>query len=190
VPICLPISKLATPMMPHFKHALLSPNSNHIQHIGELCNLYGKIANEWNEATDQGEALYASTEPKLRELILGMEGTRVAKFASFDFDVAVGYADKGDFGMANRYFSYALAKVHKQLDRKKLGYGYDVSGEVQGGGGTSGGGKHLWDTGNSPKHDHTTNNPANMMLDAEAESDYPELAKFKHKRVYWPPRTR
>jgi hypothetical protein len=32
-------------------------------------------------------------------------------------------------------------------------------------------------------------NPANMG-DFEAENDYPELAKFKHKRVFWPPRTR
>jgi hypothetical protein len=153
--------------------------------MSDLRDLYTKIAGEWEATPERGKALFAATEPKLRELILGMEGSWDAKFASLDFDTASRHAADGDFARANVFFSYALAKLHK-----KLAYGYDIGGQVQEGGGTSGQGKHLWDTSNSPKNNHTPSNPANMMFDAEAESDYPELAEFKHKRVHWPPRTR
>ena len=160
----------------------------------------------------QDKQLYEKIEPMLRELILGMEGVakersqrtdifRSVQLATYDFETAGSYGRATDYAMALVYLSYAMLKLHKLLDSltleankkisgRKLGYGYDISGEGGRGGGTSGEGRHLWDTGNAPKHDHTQNNPANMMFDAEAESDFPELAKFKHKRVHWPPRTR
>ena len=158
---------------------------------------------------EMDKQLYAKTEPLLRELILGMDGVskqltsrmdvyKATENARHDFDSAESHARAGDFALAGVYQSYALMKLHGLLDgltrqinsQTKLGYGYDTSGEVHEQGGTSGNDRHLWDTGNSPKRDHTQNNPANMMFDAEAESDFPELAKFKHKRVLWPPRTR
>ena len=181
MPICLPIQKLATAPAPRFKSGLLARNSNG---MSDLRALYTKIASGW-ESGARGKMLYAATEPKLRELILGMADNRDAKFASVDFEVGVMHAASGNYERANVYFSHALAKLHK-----KLAYGYDVSGEVQEKGGTSGQERHLWDTSNSPKNNHTQNNPGAMSLDAEAESDYPELAEFKHKRVHWPPRTR
>ena len=195
MPICLPIPKLAAlpaaTKTARFKSGLLAPNSNRIQGVSYLREVYAKIASEWGRSPEHGRALYAFTEPNLRELLIGMAASREVKFASYDFDTAEFHAASGNYGMANLYFSYALAKLHRQLDSKtKLGYGYDISGEVGERGGTSGQQRHQWDTGNAPKHDHTQNNPANMMFDAEAESDYPELAEFKHKRVYWPPRTR
>jgi hypothetical protein len=158
----------------------------------------------------QDKALYQKSEPFLRELILGMEGVskqmtmrqdvyQTTENAKHDFETGASYARIGDHAMATLYQSYALMKIHKMLDSltrevnsqgRKLGYGYDVSGEQGEGGGTSGDGRHLWDTGNSPKRNHTQNNPFNMMVDAEAESDYPELVPFKHKHIHWPPRTR
>ena len=182
MPTCLPISSLATPKTARFKNALLAPNSGK---MNDLRGIYGKIAAEWNDTPKRGRALYASTEPKLRELILGMDGSRDAQYAAVDFEVGVMHAADGNYERANVYFSHALAKL-----RRKLAYGYDVSGEVQEKGGTSGQERHLWDTSNSPKNNHTQNNPGAMSLDSEAESDYPELAAFKHKRVHWPPRTR
>jgi len=49
---------------------------------------------------------------------------------------------------------------------------------------------NLWDNANSPKNNMTKSNPANQMVDAEAENDFPELRETKHKRVHWPARTR
>jgi hypothetical protein len=49
---------------------------------------------------------------------------------------------------------------------------------------------NLWDQGNSPKFDRTPRNPANQLVDADAENDFPELKEFKHKRMQWPARTR
>jgi hypothetical protein len=180
VPITIP-KLAATPVPPsRFKSGLLLPNPKRIQAASDLRDIYGEIAGEW----DDGKALYEFAEPKTRELLLEVDDA----FAGHDFDTASMYAHSGNWKKAGQYIGHALSKIAEKIE--KLGYGYDVSGEVQGGGGTSGEGRHLWDTGNSPKHDHTQKNPANMMVDAEAETDYPELAKLKHHRVYWPPRTR
>ena len=173
-----------------------------------------RMVSENNYDPAQDKELYDKTEPLLRELILGMQGVsrqrtmrndilKGSEHAQYDFQNAAGFAQTGDYAMATLYQSYALMKIHQMLDNltrevnsqgrrasTKLGWGYDISGEQNEGGGTSGDGKHLWDTGNSPKRDRTPANPANMLVDAEAETDYPELAKMKHKRVYWPPRTR
>lgn len=187
MPITLPILKLvATPVRPRrFKSGLLSPNSNRMKLAAELRTAYSEIAEEWKEASSP-KGLYQSAEPKTRELILATEQDANVVH---DFDTASMYAHSGDWKMASQYLGYALVKVAEKIE--KLGYGYDISGETgRGGGGTSGNDRHLWDTGNAPKHDHTQSNPANMLVDAEAESDYPELAKLKHKRVHWPPRTR
>jgi len=169
-----------------------------------------KQVSETHYDVEQDKQLYAKTEPLLRELILGLGNVsqqmtmrrdvyQATENAQHDFETASSYSRAGDYAMATLYQSYALAKMHKLLDNltrevnnqsRKLGYGYDSSGEQGEGGGTSGDDRHLWDTGNSPKRNHTQNNPANMMMDADAETDFPELAKLKHKRVYWPPRTR
>jgi hypothetical protein len=169
-----------------------------------------KVVEEVQYDPEQDKQIYEKTEPLLRELILGLSGVsrqmtsrtdvfRPVENSQHDFDTAGSYARAGDWAMATVYMSYALMKIHSLLDgltremnnqSRKLGYGYDVSGEQGEGGGTSGNDRHLWDTGNSPKKDHTQKNPANLMVDAEAETDFPELAEFKHKHVYWPPRTR
>jgi len=180
VPIFLPIPKLAAPSV-SLKSALFRARGEREANR----NLYGEIAEEWGRATDD-QALYEVTEPKMRELLLGLDN----KNASYNFETASAYAREKKFAMANLYLGYALEKIAGQLGKRKLGYGYDISGEVQEGGGTSGQGKHLWDTSNSPRNNHTQNNPSAMSMDAEAESDYPELAKFKRKRIHWPPRTR
>jgi len=205
VPVCLPIPKLAaTPMKPErFKSALLRhvANPEWEQDMQYLRELYDQIASEQPNEMDTGEMRYESTEPKVRELLLVLRSIADTapdtQGAVHDFEQATVHAGLGDYETANHNLSEALVKIHSQIGSlskmgsTKLGYGYDVSGEAGGGrGGTSSNDRHLWDTGNSPKHDHTQNNPANMMFDADAESDYPELRKFKHKRMYWPPRTR
>lgn len=195
MPICLPIYKLASlPATPksaqRFQNDLLLPNSERTHNASYLRSIYNKIASEWNTADERGQALFASTEPKMRELLLGMEGSREAKLAAFDFNTASVEAHSGSYESANAYLSYALAKLATKLNDTKLGYGYDIGGQVSEGGGTSGNGKHLWDTSNSGRNNKTPSNPGANVFDAEAESDYPELAAFKHKRVQWPPRTR
>lgn len=184
MPTTLPIPKLATTPFPpsRFKNGLLLPNPSKMKLAADLRGTYGEIAGEWDGFEDD-QSLYEFAEPKTRELLLGTEDPN----AVHDFDTASMYAHSGNWKMASQYLGYALSKVAEKIE--KLGYGYDTSGEVQRGG-TSGEGRHLWDTGNSPKHDHTQNNPANMLFDSEAEADYPELAEFKHKRVHWPPRIR
>jgi hypothetical protein len=187
VPITVPIPKLAaTPTRPRrLQNGLLAPNSSKMKQATALREAYGEIAGEWDGFEDN-KSLYEFAEPKTRELLLGTEED---VNAVHDFDTASMYAHSGNWKMASQYLGYALRKVAEKIE--KLGYGYDVSGETgRGSGGTSGNDRHLWDTGNAPKHDHTGVNPANIMFDTEAESDYPELAAFKHKRVHWPPRTR
>lgn len=191
---CLPIPKLAAPVPLSFKSVLLAASPSKVISIDPLRRLYDRIEAEWANA-EYGEALYRSTEPKLRELLIGVRDSvpfgREIEYAFQDFGTAAQYAKRNDWQRACMYLGYALIKLFELLSTKrKLGYGYDISGEQGERGGTSGNDRHLWDTGNAPKHDHTTSNPANMLYDAEAESDYPQLREFKHKRVYWPPRTR
>lgn len=188
----LTIPKLAaTPFPPasRFKSDLLATTSK-AQSVNYLREIYGSLVEDWSR--QQGSTLYASTEPKVRELLIGVReiaAERESKFAAHDFDTASMYAHSKNWKRATEYLSHALAKIAGILE-SKTAYGYDIGGQVQEKGGTSGNDRHLWDTGNSPKNDHTQNNPSAMSMDAEAESDYPELAQFKHKRVHWPPRTR
>lgn len=159
---------------------------------------------------EMDKELFSKTEPLLRELILGasdiskqrtmrMDVYKAVENAEHDFGTASSYAKAGDYAMATVYQSYALMKLHNLLDgltseankgSRKLGYGYDTSGEAGEKGGTSGQDNHLWDTGNGSSKNRTPHNPANQMVDAEAEIDFPELRELKHKRVHWPPRTR
>jgi hypothetical protein len=193
----------STPMKPErFKNALLHrvANPEWEQDLRYLRELYSQIALEQSNEMDSGEMRFDSTEPKVRELLVTLRSIADTapdtQAAIQDFERAMVHADLRDYETANADLNNALANINRQIGAlskmgsTKLGYGYDIGGQVQNGGGTSGEGRHLWDTGNAPKHDHTTSNPANMMFDAEAESDYPELAKLKHKRVHWPPRTR
>jgi hypothetical protein len=191
----------ATPFPPRYKSALLlrKANADWDQDVAYLRGLYQQIAAEWQTMEDR-DGLYQAIEPKLRELLLMLRSIADAapdtQNALRDFETAAEFQQNSNIEMANQYLWYALTKVHKQLQgyakmgSSKLAYGYDISGEVHEQGGTSGQQRHQWDSSSSPKNDHTQNNPAAMSFDAEAESDYPELAKFKHKRVHWPPRTR
>lgn len=169
-----------------------------------------RMVSEAQYEPEQDKKLYQETEPLLRELILGMQDVsrqrtmrtdilKATENSLHDFNTASSYAKAGDWAISTLYHSYALMKMHGMLDAltrevnnqsRKVGYGLDISGEQGNGGGTSGEDRHLWDTGNGSKKDRTPQNPANMLVDAEAESDYKELAEFKHHRVYWPPRVR
>ena len=83
-----------------------------------------------------------------------------------------------------------MIKLCNPLLRIKFAYGYDVSGEVNEGGGTSGKDNALSDLGSPDKQHMTPSNPANVMLDSEAEKEFPELIQKKEERVIWPPRGR
>ena len=159
-------------------------------------------------APEDDKRLFDETEPKLRELLLGLDDVsqqvsnrpdvaRMVENARHDFNIAGSHAKGEDYAMATMYLSYSLTRLHRVLDgltalanKRKTAHGYDISGEVFEPGEMESRSPNLWDQGNSPKMDRTTNNPANRMVDAEAESDYPELKEFKHKRVHWPARVR
>jgi len=67
----------------------------------------------------------------------------------------------------------------------KVGYGYDVSGEVQEGGGASGRDKDVEET-QEPWTQHTTGpNPVNVFRDSDAEAEFPEI---KNKSNIFPTR--
>jgi len=202
---------------PNFSNALLNPAANWPQDVNYLLDTYSIIYAIWNIQKDdpvQDERIYTETEPHLRELLIGL--TDVSKElstrsdiansvtnATHDADVAGSYARAGDWGMATVYQAYAIIKMHRVLtilvqlinssgkrSSKKLGYGYDVSGEIEEKGGTSGNDRALDDLGNSPKMDKTPPNPVSVAKDFEAEDDFPELAEKKQDRVNWPPRVR
>lgn len=162
---------------------------------------------------EDDKRLYQGTEAKLRELVLGLEDVsrelahrndvfRMSQNAKHDFATSNSLAKAGDYALATVYQSYALVKVHNILDgltreasrrassRAVRAYGYDVSGEVAETGEQDSRSPNLWDQGNSPKLDRTPTNPANQLVDSEAELDYPALQETKHKRVNWPPRAR
>jgi hypothetical protein len=135
---------------------------------------------------------------------------RYMQNARHDFEISVMYAHAGDYSSAVLYQSYSLAKVHGVLEtltraantsprqrfssfNEKTAYGYDISGEVFEGSGelaTRENQKNIDDTAQPQDHHETPPNPANLMNDTDADKEFPELAKWKHKRVSWPPRTR
>lgn len=210
----------ALQIAPRFHSELLQSGATWPQDVNYLRDTYTEIYQLWTTHEtqpdtsydpQQDKTLYSETAPKLREMILGLEdiskalSTRTDVFKStenarYDFDTAESYNRAGDFAMATVYQSYALLKVHRLLDgltseanRKrshKLAYGYDVTGEVMEPGEQESRSPNLWDQGNSPKLNRTPNNPANQMVDPEAENDFPEELAHKHQRVNWPARTR
>ena len=219
----LPIPKLAASAVapltvtPNFSNALLKPSANWPQDVNYLRDTYATIYEIWERLKEphQDQELFTETDPKLRELVIGL--TDVSKElasrgdiardvvnAKHDADVAGSYGNAGDYGMATVYQAYALTKLHRVLtvlindintsrkrgSREKLAYGYDTSGEVQEQGGTSGRDQNLWDQGNQNKMDKTPPNPVSVAQDFEAEEEFPELAEIKHKWVSFPPRTR
>ena len=58
--------------------------------------------------------------------------------------------------------------------RKKTAYGYDISGEVFEGSGPIAEQQNLNDTSQPQDHHETPSNPGNMVLDTEAEKEFPE----------------
>ena len=67
----------------------------------------------------------------------------------------------------------------------KLGYGYDQSGEVFEGGGTSGKDKDIEETQEPWTQHQTGPNPANVYRDSEAEAEFPQI---KNKPSRFPTR--
>jgi hypothetical protein len=205
--------------VPKFRSELLQSGARWPQDINYLRDTYSDIYQLWlAHETQPGKAynpeedkrLYQGTEAKLRELVLGLEDVskelarrsdvfRMSQNAKHDFATSNSLAKAGDYALATVYQSYALFKVHSLLDgltreasRKPpahLAYGYDVSGETGDTGEQDSRSPNLWDQANAPKFDHTSQNPANQMVDAEAENNFPEL-QSKHRRVNWPARTR
>ena len=135
---------------------------------------------------------------------------RYMQNARHDFEISVMYAHSGDYASAVLYQSYSLTKIHGVLEtltraasvsprqrfssfNEKTAYGYDISGEVFEGSGelaTRENQKNIDDTAQPQDHHETPPNPLNVIRDCDADKEFPELAKWKHKRVSWPPRTR
>ena len=69
----------------------------------------------------------------------------------------------------------------------KFGYGYDVSGEVMEGGGTSGTGKDIEETQEPWTQHQTGPNPVNVTVDSDAEDEFPQIV---HKPNIFPSRSR
>ena len=203
------LAPLQTP--PRFRNELLQSNASWPKEINYLRGVYGEVFLLW-KTDSSDEQLFTQTEPKFRELIVGLNGVakqmsdrpdvfRMLQNAQRDFEAAVRYAKERNYKSATTYISYALLKIsgildgltalaNKQGSKHIVAYGYDITGEVMEPGERESRSPNLWDQGNSPKFDRTPSNPANQLVDAEAENDFPELRDFKHKRVQWPARTR
>lgn len=227
MPVRLSIPKLAAAgvaplrIAPRFRTELLQSGMTWPQDVNYLRDTYMDIFALWGKHEvspenpynpEDDKTLYVETEPKLRELLIGLEAVcqqvtsrpdifRMVDNASHDFQMAGSHVRGGDYAMAAIFLSYSLVKLHRVLDgltlmankkrgSKHLAYGYDVSGEVMEPGEQESRSPNLWDQGNSPKFDRTENNPANSMVDPEAENDFPELQETKHQRVEWPARSR
>lgn len=206
---------------PRFQSELLRSGVTWPQDVNYLRDTYLEIYQLWTTHETNPEvaydpakdkALFRQTEPKLRELLLGltdvskalsmrMDVIRSVENARYDFETAESYGRAGDFAMATVYQSYALTKIHSLLDgltreanKKKshrvLAYGYDITGETMEPGEQESRSPNLWDEGNSPKLDRTPHNPANAVIDPEAETDFPEDLEHRHQHVIWPARTR
>lgn len=205
---------------PRFRSELLQSGATWPQDVNYLRDTYVEIYQLWSTHETNPEVsynpendktLYTGTEAKLRELILGLDGVskeltlRRDVFASverarYDFETAESYARAQDYAMATVYQSYALGKIARLLDGlireankkrgAKLAYGHDISGEVMEPGEQESRSPNLWDNANSPKLNHTQSNPANQVIDSEAENDFPEELEHKHERVNWPARLR
>jgi hypothetical protein len=199
-PLRLSIAKLSASgasLRSRFKSELLQPTWP--REINYLRGLYSEIR------TAADTRLFQGAEPKLRELIIGLDKVakkvahpevfRTVMNAEQDFNVAGGFAKKADHEMADVYASYSLLKLSHVLDglvflanKHVKAYGYDVSGQVMEPGERENRSPNLWDQANSPKNNQTSVNPANSGVD-EADEEFPEL-RHKHERVDWPARKR
>jgi hypothetical protein len=185
---------------------LLKVASDWPERVGYLRSLYDKVNSLWNTDGPDGP-LYDAAEPRVRELLVGLSGIaeempdrpdlgRMVRNAEHDFEVAAKHKAGAELELAVRFLAYSLLKVGQVLDglarlaRSKTAYGYDITGEVMEPGEQESRSPNLWDQGNSPKLDRTPSNPANALVDPEAEEEFPELKEEKHKRVEWPARTR
>jgi hypothetical protein len=161
----LKIAKLAASPVPalvskpRFRNDLLL-DQTWPQDVNYLRDTYNDIADIWEVVKDpsQDEELYRRTEPRLQELVGGLEDVSkqvhqmpfVSRFmtnARHDFEIASMYAHSTDFASAVLYQSYSLVKIHYVLEsltregsktprnrfssfNDKKAYGYDISGEV------------------------------------------------------------
>jgi hypothetical protein len=194
---------------PRLKNDLFKAPASWSTGMPYLRAVYQDVFLLWNDSPDDAQ-LYSRTEPKLRELLVGLEQVsqrhpnrtdvfRMVNNARRDFETAKAYASGDNLRAATIYLSYALMKVNNILDgltamANKLGkrvqaYGYDVSGEVMEPGEQESRSPNLWDNANSPKNNKTNVNPANSGVDPEADEEFPEL-EDKNPRVNWPARVR
>jgi len=217
LPISKLAASAVTPLQvaPRFTNDLLQSGATWPQDVKYLRDTYTEVYDTWDrlKEPEQDAELFRATEPLLRELLLGLENVskelstrtdilRDVTNAGHDLNTAQSYGRAGDFGIGTIYQSYCAMKLHRVLDaltldankkrgsQRKLGYGYDTSGEVHEEGGTSGNDNAQDDLGNNPKFEHTPPNPVAVAQDYEAEEEFPELAEIKHKRVEWPQRNR
>jgi len=177
------------------------------QDVLYLRDTYEDIVNVWNENTEDDEALYKKTAPKLEELITGLKDVshqrsgrrdlfRAVELAGYDYQTSLLYSDIKDYTIAVIYQSYAIDIVFNLLESLTRegkgikasflikGYGYDIGADSDQGGNQT----HLYDTA-QPSDGHTTPKPAaNTAVDVDAEKQFPELAQKKHEKVHFPPR--
>ncbi len=213
----IPIPKLAESKIPpplgtlRFKSELLRTGVTWPNNLSHLRDIYMKVYELWGLSPEDDQRQFTETSALLRELVLGTEETlkqvnspkshAMARNAYADFVLAESHGHQADYQTAAVYQSYALLNLYQILGRliqrvtqmrgrNVVAYGYDVSGEVMEPGEQESRSPNLWDEGNSPKFDRTPYNPANSMVDPEAENDFPELQETKHKRVAWPARSR
>lgn len=161
----LKIAKLAASPVPtlvskpRFRNDLLL-DQTWPQDVNYLRDTYNDIADIWEALKDpsQDKELYSHTEPRLQELVGGLEDVakqvhqmpiipRTMTNARHDFEIATMYAHSTDFASAVLYQSYSLVKIHSVLEtltreasktprnrfsnlNGKTAYGYDISGEV------------------------------------------------------------
>jgi hypothetical protein len=123
----------------------------------------------------------------------------VSKFitaAQQDIDIAKSLTKQEEQTQCTAYIKYALFKLGHIINifthraNLHIAQGYDISGEVFEPGEQESRSPNLWDQANSPKDNQTSINPINTGIDSEAEAEFPELQKIKHKRIEWPARLR
>jgi hypothetical protein len=179
----------------------------------DLGKIYTDIRQIWKSASSVKQR-YAAVKPRLEELILTareISNQRIGSADLYKSTERAGYAAQSaeEYAIAGQYpealerQASALTQIYNMLASLaeennrhtasflvKKGYGYDVSGEVQEGVGTNADQTNLWDKGGpTPDADKTSRPMQNITVDTDAETEFPDLAEKKHKRVHFPPRT-
>ena len=196
----------------NYNNELFSPKGyeENLKYFQYLRGIYESIYMLWEKSRGRSvpdAQVYEETEKGIRELILGVSyilekerDWRPLKSSlervKEDFEGARMHAAAPDYPLALIFQSYALIKLHSILSTlsrgkkkfsstSKVAYGYDTSGEIH----EENGGQNIRDTANPQDHHETTHNPANSLVDVEADRDFPELAAKKHQpNIFQTPR--